>query len=216
VVTRPGVDLQTPGVAGSLLGMPEWDPAAARDTELWSTIDITVDRVSTQSLEWFSYSRSMQVAGSTRMATAADTNVLLPGRMPQGDRFEVRAWRARATASRSLMRTDAWWAWCATVAIRFDYNDRTVTMWTLDELLRAPRPRHDYASPGTFNPAIVLLEHLNYCVRFEPQNPPTPAFQAALLDSVADDPMNAVVAAKDWAPIKIRCYLRGLRWQGVC
>jgi hypothetical protein len=101
------------------------------------------------------------------------------------------------------------------VSIRFEYNDRTVASWTLDELLRAPRPRTDYTSPGTFNPRLILHEGLNFQVVVEPSSRPTPAFQAALLDSVVADPMNAVVAAGDWTPIKLRCYLRGWYWRPV-
>lgn len=182
------------------------------DTELWSTYDMRLDVLLPDfPMQWFQYARAQPVSGGRgRPATQADTNLVRAGSsgLQQGCKMEIRAWRARAIAPRALLRSDEWWAWCATLAVDFTINGRMVAAWTFDELLRAPRCRSGVDSPGSFRPPIRLPEHLSFEVRL------TPTVIAERHDRVRQiaieaRPEYALLPPESWEPIKIRCYLRG-------
>lgn len=188
--------------------MPPTHPTV--DTELWSTIDLGLrDRFPMVPMQWFSYGLSQQVANSTRLATRADTNIVRDGYsgLQQDCSMKIRAWRARAIGPQALLRSDAWWAWCATLYVRFTVNFKTVAEWTLDELLRAPRLRAGIASPGSFSPPIELQSNIGYDVRLEPTT--SDHGEAARRIAIAADPAYAILPPDAWPSLKLRCYLRG-------
>lgn len=182
------------------------------DTELWSTYDLRLDcSLPEVPMQWFQYGLSQQVSGGHgRTATQADTNIMRNGYagLQQGCKMMIRAWRARAVAPRALLRSDAWWAWCATLRVDFMINMQTVATWTLDELLRAPRLRGGVESPGSFIPPIELPAGLTYEVRVIPT---TTAKRHDLVRQIAIEtsPACALLPPETWEPIKLRCYLRG-------
>lgn len=180
------------------------------DTELWSTYDLRLDQpLPEHPMQWFQYGLSQRVSGGWgRVATQADTNLVRPGNagLQHGCSMGVRAWRARAVAPRLLLRSDEWWAWCATLRVDYLISTATVATWTLDELLRAPRLRAE--SPGSFIPPLRLPSQINYEVRI------TPTALAAHHDAVRQIAITArpeytYLPPVAWEPIKLRCYLRG-------
>lgn len=182
------------------------------DTELWSTYDLRLDvPLPVHPMQWFQYGLSQQVSGGHgRIATSADTNLVRAGYagLQQDCKMAIRAWRARAVAPRALLRSDEWWAWCATLRVDFTVNMRTVATWTLDELMRAPRLRGGIESPGSFVMPIPLPQHLAYEVKV------IPTVSASRHDGVravaiAAHPEYALLPPETWEPIKLRCYLRG-------
>lgn len=182
------------------------------DTELWSTYDLRLDVLLPEHpMQWFQYGQAQQVSGGHgRVATQADTNLVRTGSsgLQQDCKMEIRAWRARAIAPRALLRSDEWWEWCATVRVDFIINMRMVAAWTFDELLRAPRPRVDGDSPGSFRTPITLPAGLAFEVRM------TPTVLAKRHDharqiAIATRPEYALLPPSAWTPIKLRCYLRG-------
>ena len=180
------------------------------DAELWSTIDINLgDPFPIVPLVWFSYGLSQQVANSTRLATQADTNLMRDGNsgLPQDFKMRVQGWRARAIAPQAVLRSDAWWYWCATVAVQMYINTRRVVEWTLDELLRAPRVREGATAPGRFAIPIDLPMQIGYEVRLIPTD--GRKAEAARAIAIAANPAHTVLPPELWNPIKLRCYLRG-------
>lgn len=182
------------------------------DTEIWSTYDLRLDAPLPEfPMQWFQYGQAQQVSGGHgRIATQADTNLVRAGSsgLQKGCKMEIRAWRARAVAPRALLRSDEWWAWCATVRVDFMINDRMFAAWTFDELLRAPRYRSGVDSPGSFCTSIRLPEHLPYEVRLTP-TVIAERHDRARQTAIAACPEYALLPPESWEPIKLRCYLRG-------
>lgn len=182
------------------------------DTELWSTYDLRLDvALPEHPMQWFQYGLSQAVSGGHgRVATQADTNLVRSGYagLQQGCKMDVRAWRARAIAPRVLLRSDEWWAWCATLRVDLYIHSKTVAAWTFDELLRAPRLRSGVDSPGSFRTPLTLPEHIGYEVRITP-TVLAKHHEAVRQIAVAARPAYALTPPETWEPIKIRCYLRG-------
>lgn len=174
--------------------------------EFWSTIDVPLrNGPHTSTLEWFQHSVGMQVPGSSRYLTAADTNVRWTGgALPRDHRFRVDRWRARVVAPRVLLRDDSWWDWCSWTEVRFEVRYTTVAALPLDELIRIPRTREPH-----FRPPIEILEGIPFRVALNPQK--FLGDWRRLYDRIlAETPMYAVVDPPQWPPIKLRCFLGGL------
>lgn len=173
--------------------------------ELWSTIDVPLHYGPTSNtLEWFQQSVGMQVPGSTRCLTSADTNVRWNGGvLPRDHRFRVDRWRVRVVAPRVLLRDDSWWEWCSWTEVRFEIHWNTIANLPLDELIKIPRTREPH-----FRPAVEIREGDSFRVALNPQN--VIRDWPRLRDRVLiESPMYAVLNMGQWPPIKLRCFLSG-------